>query len=87
MFPSLGVLAVKVVAPQNQGSALATYTLFLDLSLGLVGPLAGVMMGYTGVGAIYLAAAVLVSIGLLMTLRLSRRGILLAQEETLSSRQ
>lgn len=87
VFPSLGVLAVKVVAPQNQGSALATYTLFLDLSLGLVGPLAGVMMGYTGVGAIYLAAAVLVSIGLLMTLRLSRRGIPLAQEETLSSRQ
>ncbi len=87
VFPSLGVLAVKVVAPQNQGSALATYTLFLDLSLGLVGPLAGVMMDYTGVGAIYLVAAILVSVGLLMTLRLSRRGITLAQEETLSSRQ
>ncbi|MFT8209820.1 MAG: MFS transporter [Symbiopectobacterium sp.] len=87
VFPSLGVLAVKVVAPQNQGSALATYTLFLDLSLGLVGPLAGVMMGYTGVGAIYLAAVVLVSVGLLMTLRLSRRGVTLAQEENLTSGQ
>lgn len=81
VFPSLGVLAVKVVAPQNQGSALATYTLFLDLSLGMVGPLAGVMMGYTGVDAIYLAAAGLVCIGLLITLRLSRRAVTQIQQE------
>lgn len=73
VFPALGVMAVKAVSPQNQGSALATYTIFLDLSLGVVGPLAGVMMGYTGVATIYLAAAMLVFGGLLLTLRLSRR--------------
>ncbi|MGL9734142.1 MAG: hypothetical protein ACR5LD_07360 [Symbiopectobacterium sp.] len=51
---------IKVVAPKNQGSALATYTMFLDLFLGLDGTQAGgVMMGYTGVDTIYLAAAVL----------------------------
>ncbi|QTF10441.1 MFS transporter [Brenneria izadpanahii] len=73
VFPALGVVAVKVVSPQNQGSALATYTIFLDLSLGIVGPAAGVLMGYTGIASIYLAAAMLGICGLLLTWRLSRR--------------
>ena len=32
--PALGVVAVKAVPQQNQGAALATYTVFMDLSLG-----------------------------------------------------
>lgn len=75
VFPALGVVAVKVVAPQNQGSALATYTIFLDLSLGVVGPAAGVLMTYTGIASIYLAAALLGLCGLLLTWRLSHRRI------------
>ncbi|MFE8146897.1 MFS transporter [Brenneria goodwinii] len=73
VFPALGVVAVKVVSPQNQGSALATYTIFLDLSLGVVGPAAGVLMGYTGIASIYLAAAILGICGLLLTWRLRYR--------------
>ncbi|RLM31144.1 hypothetical protein BHG07_07205 [Brenneria salicis ATCC 15712 = DSM 30166] len=73
VFPALGVVAVKAVSPQNQGSALATYTIFLDLSLGVVGPLAGVLMSYAGIASIYLAAALLGVVGLLLTLRLSLR--------------
>ncbi|MGM3173781.1 MFS transporter [Dickeya lacustris] len=72
VFPALGVVAVKAVSAQNQGSALATYTIFLDLSLGVVGPVAGGMIAYTGVDAIYLAAAGLALMGLLMTARLYR---------------
>lgn len=34
VFPALGVVAVKAVPPQNQGAALATYTVFMDMSLG-----------------------------------------------------
>lgn len=37
VFPALGVVAVKAVPQQNQGAALATYTVFMDLSLGLPG--------------------------------------------------
>ncbi|MBJ7222132.1 MULTISPECIES: MFS transporter [unclassified Brenneria] len=75
VFPALGVVAVKMVSPQNQGSALATYTIFLDLSLGVVGPAAGVLMGYTGIASIYLAAAILGLGGLLLTWRLRRRDV------------
>ncbi|SPX09374.1 major facilitator superfamily protein [Escherichia coli] len=35
VFPALGVVAVKAVPQQNQGAALATYTVFMDLSLGV----------------------------------------------------
>lgn len=73
VFPALGVVAVKMVPQQNQGSALATYTVFMDLSLGITGPLAGFVMAYAGVSVIYLAAAVLVCIALLMAWQLKKR--------------
>lgn len=75
VFPALGVVAMKEVPPQNQGSALATFTAFMDLSLGLVGPLAGVLMAHTGVSSIYLVAALMVLVGLVMTLMLRRRAL------------
>ncbi|MFT4465449.1 MAG: MFS transporter [Sodalis sp. (in: enterobacteria)] len=73
VFPALGVVAMKQVPAQNQGSALATFTAFMDLSLGIVGPLAGMLMARAGAASIYLAAALLVFAGLLMTLSLRRR--------------
>lgn len=73
VFPALGVVAVKAVPQQNQGSALATYTVFMDLSLGITGPLAGLMMAWMGVSTIYLAAAGLVAIALLLGWRLKKR--------------
>nr|WP_154324392.1 MFS transporter [Pantoea sp. 201603H] len=73
VFPAIGVVAVKVVPPQNQGSALATYTAFMDLSLGITGPIAGLIMGYAGVSSIYLLSGVLVCLALVGTLYLQRR--------------
>ena len=85
VFPALGVVAVKAVPQQNQGAALATYTVFMDLSLGVTGPLAGLLMTWAGVPVIYLAAAGLVAIALLLTWRLKKRPPAVSQEAVSSS--
>jgi MFS family permease len=87
VFPALGVVAVKMVPQQNQGSALATYTVFMDLSLGITGPLAGLVMAYSGVSVIYLAAAVLVCIALIMAWQLKKRPPVEQPEAVSSSQQ
>ncbi|MEX9253493.1 MFS transporter [Pseudenterobacter timonensis] len=73
VFPALGVVAVKAVPQQNQGAALATYTVFMDMSLGVTGPLAGLVMAWAGVPVIYIAAAGLVAVALLLAWRLKKR--------------
>ncbi|MEB5705005.1 MFS transporter [Pantoea anthophila] len=70
VFPALGVEAVKRVERQDQGSALGTYSAFLDLGLGLTGPVAGIFIGHWGMQSVYLAAAIMVLGALLITLRL-----------------
>ncbi|MEQ4450108.1 MFS transporter [Kosakonia sp. YIM B13605] len=78
VFPALGVVAVKAVPQHNQGSALATYTVFMDLSLGITGPLAGLLMAWAGVSAIYFAAAGFVAIALLLAWRLKYKPVAVA---------
>jgi MFS family permease len=73
VFPAIGVVAVKVVPQQNQGSALATYTAFMDLSLGITGPIAGFIMSYAGVSLVYLLTALLVCLALFCTIRMMKR--------------
>lgn len=73
VFPAIGVVAVKVVPQQNQGSALATYTAFMDLSLGITGPIAGFILSFAGVPLVYFLTALLVCLALVCTLRMSRR--------------
>lgn len=73
VFPALGVVAVKAVPQQNQGAALATYTVFMDMSLGVTGPLAGLVMSWAGVSVIYLAAGGLTAVAFLLTWRLKKR--------------
>jgi len=58
MFPSLGVLAIKKVSPQMRGTALSAYSAFFDLSLGLAGPIAGIIAGWYDYEAIYLFGTV-----------------------------
>jgi len=70
VFPALGVVAVKKLPQENQGSALATYSAFLDLSLGVTGPLAGILMAQAGIDAIYLGSALLVLLAMALVLRL-----------------
>jgi predicted MFS family arabinose efflux permease len=54
VFPALGVEALKTVADQNHGAALGVYTAFLDLAMGITGPIAGFIVGKFGYSAIFL---------------------------------
>jgi MFS family permease len=58
IFPALGVEAVRKVTPENRGSALAVYTAFIDLSLGISGPVAGAIASRAGYPPMFLFAAV-----------------------------
>jgi MFS family permease len=71
IFPALGVEAVRKVTPENRGSALAVYTAFIDLSLGISGPVAGAIASRAGYPPMFLfaAAAAVASIALLAKLR------------------
>jgi MFS family permease len=74
VFPALGVEAVRHVPAHNRGSALGVYTAFVDLSLGVSGPMAGVIVSVLGYPSIFLVAAAMAgsSMVLLITLYLRR---------------
>lgn len=69
-FPGFGVEAVRRAPPQSRGVAMGAYAAFLDISLGITGPLAGALAGGYGVSAVYLAGtvAVLCSVGIALAL-------------------
>jgi MFS family permease len=71
VFPALGVEAVKRVAENNRGSALAVYTAFADVSFFLVGPIAGAVIGFYGYASMFLFAlvSVIAALGLVVVLR------------------
>lgn len=57
IFPALGIEAVSRVSSANRGAALGVYSIFVDVSIGLTGPLAGLVIGKFGYPAIFLIAA------------------------------
>lgn len=74
VFPALGVEAVNCVTPENRGSALGVYTAFADLSLGVTGPLAGLVVAGFGYSNIFLFAAAAAMVALVIALSLHRSG-------------
>lgn len=66
VFPALGVLAVARVAPSSRGSAIGAYSVFLDVSLGLSGPLLGLVARGHGYASLFLCAAAASLCGLLI---------------------
>ena len=73
VFPALGREAVRSFPPHNRGSALGVYTAFVDLSLGISGPTAGVIVSEWGYSPIFLFAAVLAGLGLTLSFLLYRQ--------------
>ncbi|WP_254915900.1 MFS transporter [Pandoraea sp. PE-S2T-3] len=72
VFPSLGVAAVNLVPAQNRGAALGAYSVFLDVALGVTGPVAGLIVGAYGYAEVYLCAAVAAIAAVLLTVWMSR---------------
>lgn len=76
IFPALAVEALRSVAAGSRGAAIAIYTVFLDVALGITGPLAGVVGGHLGYPAVFVvgAAVVLAALGLTFYLRKASEG-------------
>lgn len=70
VFPSLGVEAVGLMPPASRGAALAAYSVFLDLSLGVMGPLAGYVAGAFGYASVFLVAALAAAAAAMMVIYL-----------------
>jgi MFS family permease len=66
IFPALGVEAVRHIPPQDKGTALGAYGVFMDFALMIIGPAAGAIISGFGYPPIYLFAAcsVLMALGL-----------------------
>ncbi len=70
VFPAIAVEALKIIPLSNRGAAIGVYTVFLDLSLGITGPLAGLVIGHFGYPAVYLLAAISAAAAECLTLKL-----------------
>jgi MFS family permease len=73
VFPALGVEAVNLVPAASRGAALSAYSVFLDLSLGITGPLAGYVASEFGFSSVYLVAAAAAAAGAALTIALYMR--------------
>jgi MFS family permease len=70
VYPGFGVEAVRRAPPQSRGLAMGAYIAFLDVALGLGSPALGLIAGSAGLGAVFLASAVVVLGAALIALRL-----------------
>ncbi|BAV05670.1 Predicted arabinose efflux permease, MFS family [Filimonas lacunae] len=68
VFPALGVEAVKRVPPANKGAALGGYGLFIDISLGITGPMIGAVASHWGMQYIFPFSMGVVFTGLLLAI-------------------
>ena len=73
VFPALGVEAFQRVPGSSRGAAIGVFSVFLDVALGVTGPLAGLLVGLSGYASIFLIAAAAALIGAGITVALGAR--------------
>jgi len=73
VFPSLAVEAVRHIPNENRGTALGAYNAFIDLSLFLTGPIAGIIISRAGYSAVFLTCAAGVFLAFCLTITLASR--------------
>lgn len=57
VYPALGLEAVKRAPAESRGLAIGTYTAFLDLTLGFLSPLLGLLANWSDLGSVFLASS------------------------------
>ncbi len=70
VYPGLGVEAIRLAPPESRGLAMGAYTAFLDVSLGLSGPILGWVANVYGLGSVFLVSAGVVLASTPLALRL-----------------
>lgn len=70
VYPGFGVEAIRRAPAESRGFAMGAYTAFLDLSLGLASPILGLVAGGFGLGAVFLASALIVTCSAAVAVRL-----------------
>lgn len=73
IFPALALEAVGLVAPPNRGAALGAYSLFLDLSLWMTGPVAGLIAAQFSYAEVFLFAALAAAAAMALSVALYLR--------------
>jgi predicted MFS family arabinose efflux permease len=73
VFPALAVQAVLLVPAASRGAALSAYSVFLDVALGVTGPVAGLLAGHWGYPSVFLAACAAAAGAVALTLWLMVR--------------
>lgn len=72
VFPALGVLAVDRAGAENRGAALGAFSVFLDLAIGISGPLLGLVIHASGYMALFIFTACITFLGIVQVMRLRR---------------
>jgi len=73
MFPALCVQTIRAVGPRDRASAISVFTAFLELSMSLSAPLAGVVIGHAGFRVAFWCAWVAVLIAFAALARMARK--------------
>lgn len=68
VFPALGVEAVSALGPASRGAALGGFSVFLDIAIGVSGPVLGMIIPLWGFPSLFLISAVFALIGVALSL-------------------
>lgn len=69
VHPGFGIEAIRRAPPESRGLTMGAYTACLDLALGIAGPALGLVAGGVGLGAVFLASALVVLCAAAVTVR------------------
>lgn len=70
VYPGFGMEAIARAPAESRGLAMGVYTAFIDLSLGILAPLLGLLANMAGLGSIFLINALLALCAVPIALRL-----------------
>jgi MFS family permease len=74
VYPGLGVEAIRLAPPGCGSMAMGAFTAFLDLALGVAGPVLGFIAGQTGIDSVFLVSTLVVLCSALVGVFLLRSG-------------